>query len=143
MNRLKKIISLILVLTLFMNLMPMTLFAETLKVKDGLNISADLDGTINIEAMESTETTTEDGGGTGGEETLPNIYGVLEITANTQTINRDYSQMCMVQVKNNSSTPYKYYLVSDNKYDDLSMNFVKECSIDNPLIIYPDEVQEI
>lgn len=143
MNKMKKLISSILVLIFCVNSMPVTLLADTLNVKDGLSISADLDGTINIEVTESTETTTEEGGGTGEEETLPNIYGVLEITADTQTINRDYSQSCMVTVKNNSSTPYKYYLVSDNKYDDLSMNFVKECSIEKPLIIYPDEVQKI
>lgn len=141
MKKIRKLLSCILVFTFFVNLMPTTLLADTLSLEDGLKISADLDGTINIEATETI--TEEDGGGEGEEEILPNIYGVLEITADMQTINRDYSQSCEVIVKNNSSTPYKYYMVSDNKYDDLAMNFVKECSIEKPLIIYPNEEQKI
>ena len=60
-----------------------------------------------------------------------------------QHLIRDYDQTLLVEVTSHSSVSQEYYLVCDNPYGDLSMNFVMCGSKDAPLIIQPGETQTV
>lgn len=98
---------------------------ETEKV----SISATNDETIKIHKVEDNKD--------------PDYNGILELTGGIFDIERDYSQSCKIGVKNISGSSVKYYLTVDNKYDDLYLNFVRNGSVDTPLIVDAGETQEV
>ncbi|MDR2357789.1 MAG: hypothetical protein LBD92_06905, partial [Oscillospiraceae bacterium] len=69
--------------------------------------------------------------------------GKLTLQAGSRYVARDYAQSANVNVTNNTDSVAEYYLVSDNNYDDIMLNFVKSGSIDEPLVILPGETQAV
>lgn len=94
-----------------------------------VSLSATSDETIKIQKVDDDEE--------------PDYNGILELTGGSYDIERDYSQFCKINVKNISDSAVKYYLTVDNKYDDLYLNFVRNGSVDTPLIIDAGETQEV
>lgn len=69
--------------------------------------------------------------------------GVLALKTEKYNIKHDYSQICKVRVINNGDKTVEYYLVVENDYDDLALNFIKSGSKASPFIIQPGETQEV
>ena len=124
----KRILSTILVLAMMVSLVPASVFAADIN-----------SGAIRIEANSGTQTISI----TAVEPDDTNISGDLVLTGSTHSIDRDYSQSVIVGIENTSAVPVKYYLESDNQYNDIFMNFVKSGSVDEPLVILPGETQDI
>ena len=125
----KRIISTILILVMVISLIPHVAFAAETTT-----------GSIKIDANSGTQTLSITASDPGD---VVDASGDLVLTAGTYSIDRDYAQSVIVEVENTSTSPVEYYLVSDNQYDDIFMNFVKSGSEDAPLVILPGETQDI
>ena len=72
-----------------------------------------------------------------------NVSGALTITTSNYSIDRDYDQVVVVTVTNNTSQPIVYYLTVDNDYDDLATDFLGGGSRLTPMVIQPGETQNV
>ncbi len=126
----KRILSTLLCLVMLAVLIPHISFAEVNadENSDVLSIEAQYKDTVKLQKSVGTE---ED------------YNGNLILTGGNFSVGRDYSQKCDVTVRNTSNTAIKYHLECVNNYDDISVNFVKEGSIDNPSVIQSGETQNI
>lgn len=130
---LKKAFSVILVLSLVFTMSAIAISGQTTALAEEpdanpIKVTAKADSPISI-------TKTED---------FDDIYdGILALRTEKYTIKHDYSQICKVNVINNGDKTVEYYLVVENDYEDLSMNFIKSGSKASPFIIQPGETQEV
>lgn len=69
--------------------------------------------------------------------------GVLSLSTGTFEIERDYAQKATVTVTNTGENNIEYYLVVQNIYKDIYMNFVRNGSAASPLVIKPGEKQSV
>ena len=97
---------------------------------ENVSVSATADETIKIQKVDE-----------NNEE--PDYDGILELTGGSFDIERNYSQSCKISVKNVSNSAVKYYLAADNKYNDIYLNFVRNGSVDTPIIVDAGETQEV
>lgn len=80
------------------------------------------------------------------KEELPDEYdydGKLYLWGGTFDIERDYNQICTITVSNYSEKTVEYYLEAKNTYSDIYLNFVRNGSVDVPLVIEPGSAQEV
>lgn len=124
----KKVLSIIMIIAMVFCIATPAVVAADEKTNN-VYVSATTDNTIKIKKAE--------------EYVEPDYNGNLILSSNTFNIERDYAQLCKISVKNTSDNPIKYYLRADNKYDDIYLNFVRSGSEDDPLIIEPNESQEV
>jgi len=71
------------------------------------------------------------------------VSGALTITTGDYSIDRDYDQVVVVTVTNNTSQPIVYYLAVNNEYDDLATDFLGGGSRLTPMVIQPGETQNV
>lgn len=80
-----------------------------------------------------------------GDEENPGdeIANQLNIKAKSYSIDRDYNQVCILQVTNKHEDAKEFYLMADNNYQDLSLEIIKSGSKNSPMVIEPDETLEV
>ena len=129
----KKALSFILVMAIVITVGAVGISAQTTALADEadtnpVKVTAKADSPISI-------TKTEE---------FDDVYdGILALSVEKYNIKHDYSQICKVSVINNGEKTVEYYLVVENDYEDLSMNFIKSGSKESPFIIQPGETQEV
>ena len=124
----KRIISLVLLITILLSIIPLTALAEWAdmpkKSKDSIALKAS--------TKEDEVITVKNGGSTIEENDL-------SLTFTKQKIERDYDQKYVFTVKNTSDKMRRLYFELDNSYDDLSMEIVGPGSKDNLLLLNTNE----
>ena len=125
----KKYLSIFLSVCMIVGIIPAIAFAE----EDESVVSIIASGTDKITVDEPEETVKP--GSTEND--------ILSISVKPQIIERDYSQKIDLMVSNHSDTSVEYYFECDNPNEDLYMNFVEEGSKGSPLVIAPNESQNV
>ena len=97
-----------------------------------ITVKAESEDAITIEKQEEYD-----------EEYDGDYNGLLILSAGEFNIDRDYSQSCVITVKNYTENVIEYYLTVNNPYEDLYMNFVRSGSVEIPLIIQSGETQQV
>ena len=129
----KRIISIFLIVAMLATTLPLSAIAA--ESDNGFSISAS-GGANTISVTEKT----------GGDDDTPGgsaTGDILSLSADAQTIDRDYEQTVIVKVENTSEQAVEYYLECENTYDDIYMNFVSSGSVDAPLTILAGETQNV
>lgn len=126
MKQIRKMSAWILILSILITSIPV-IGKEKLQQTDNISVYAKSDDTITLTKQNFHE----------------QYNGKLNICTQAIKIKRDYSQSCNVEVKNTTDQVIEYYLVAENEYSDLSLEFIKGGSENEPLMLQPGEIQNV